>query len=292
MKYKIEKLFIVSLIFIITLITPIYTVNSISKEDIILNSNKIKQGDLLLIKITDTKNIPQVIFNNKRYDFNNYLDNSLAIIPISYWTEPGNYTLKVINNNSIEFNIKIESKKFDNSYLVVDEDQKELVQPEKQETKDRKKKDQELINKARSKKSPYFQFKDKFIWPLDGIVSTEFGATRYINNKLQSRHSGIDIAADKGTSIKAANTGTVKLAQNLLVTGNTIIIDHGHSIFSSYSHLSKINVKKDQKVNKGDIIGEVGSTGFSTGPHLHWTIKIAGTYINPEILINNDILNF
>ena len=292
MKYKINKIFIVSLVFIITFIIPLNTVNSISKEDIIINSKTIKQGDLLLIKYTDTKNIPQIIFNNKKYEFNNHMDESLAIIPISYWTEPGEYILKITNNNSIEIDITIESKKFDNSYLEVDEDQKELIQPEKQETIDRKKQDQKLINKARSYNTQSFKFNERFNWPLDGIITTEFGATRYVNNKLQSRHSGIDIAADKGTTIKAANSGTVKLAQNLLVTGNTVIIDHGHSIFSSYSHLLKINVQKDQKVNRGEIIGEVGSTGFSTGPHLHWTINIDGVFINPKILIENDILNF
>lgn len=292
MKYKINKIFIVSLVFIITFIIPINTVNSISKEDIIINNKTIKQGDLLLIKYTDTKNIPQIIFNDKKYEFNNHIDKSLAIIPVSYWTEPGEYVLKISNNNFIEFEITIKSKKFDNSYLEVDENQKELIQPEKQETIDRKKQDQELINKARSYNTQSFEFDERFNWPLDGIITTEFGATRYVNNKLQSRHSGIDIAADKGTTIKAANSGTVKLAHNLLVTGNTVIIDHGHSIFSSYSHLSEIDVKKDQKVNKGDIIGKVGSTGFSTGPHLHWTINIDGVFINPKMLIENDILNF
>lgn len=292
MKAKPKKIFIVSLIFIISFIIPFYTVNSISRENIILNNSKIKQGDLLLIKTTDSKNISQVIFNNKNYEFINHLDNSFAIVPISYWTEPGNYSLRIINDSSIEITVTVKSKDFKNSYLEVDENQKELVQPEKQETKDRKKQDQELINNARSYSSRFFEFDDQFIWPLDGIITTEFGATRYVNNKLQSRHSGIDIAADRGTPIKTANTGTVRLAENLLVTGNTIIIDHGHNIFSSYSHLSEINVQKDQKVKKGEIIGKVGSTGFSTGPHLHWTIKVNGVFINPEVLIDNNILNF
>ncbi|MGM0445431.1 MAG: M23 family metallopeptidase [Bacillota bacterium] len=292
MEFKDKKLFIVSLIIIITLIIPFYTVNSISREDIIINNNEIKQGDLLIIKSTDTKNISQVTFNNKNYKFINHLDKRFVIIPISYWTEPGNYSLKIANGSPLEIDINIKSKNFKSSYLKVDENQKELVQPEKQETKDRKKQDQKLINKARNYNSPNFEFDDQFIWPLDGIITTEFGATRYVNNKLQSRHSGIDIAADTGTSIKAANSGTVRLAQNLLVTGNTIIIDHGHSIFSSYSHLSEINVKNDQKVKKGEVIGKVGSTGFSTGPHLHWAINVNGVFINPEVLIDSNILEF
>ncbi len=75
----------------------------------------------------------------------------------------------------------------------------------------------------------------------------------------------------------------------LIRTGNTVIIDHGVGMFSSYLHLSKIDVVVGDNLEKGDIIGEVGSTGFSTGPHLHWAITINGKYIDPEFLLENDI---
>jgi murein DD-endopeptidase MepM/ murein hydrolase activator NlpD len=115
---------------------------------------------------------------------------------------------------------------------------------------------------------------------------------RYINKEESSRHSGLDLAAAKGTTVKAANNGIVRLSMLLKVTGNTVIIDHGCNVYSSYAHLDKLLVAEGDKVKKGDIIGEVGSTGFSTGPHLHWTTTIGKVYINPETLVEKDPLEF
>jgi murein DD-endopeptidase MepM/ murein hydrolase activator NlpD len=102
------------------------------------------------------------------------------------------------------------------------------------------------------------------------------------------RHSGLDISAPSGTDVFAANSGRINLAMTLTVTGNTIIIDHGMKLFSSYCHMSKLMVKEGELVKKGQLIGKVGSTGFSTGPHLHWGISSYKTYINPWLLLKND----
>lgn len=260
-------------------------------DNIIINKTELKQGDILVLKSDENENIKHILFNNHQYQVKNYQKELIAVIPISYWINPGNYELKIIlDDNNITTHIDIVSGNFTNSYIKVDKDKEELIKPEKEETINRKKEDQKLINQARKNSAQKIMFNDAFIWPVKGTISTEFGATRFVNGKLQSRHSGIDIAASKGTPIIAPHNGIVKLAANLLVTGNTIIIDHGFNIFSSYSHLFKLDVKKGETVKQGEKIGEIGSTGFSTGPHLHWTITVGSVFVNPKNFIENNIL--
>lgn len=99
----------------------------------------------------------------------------------------------------------------------------------------------------------------------------------------------MDIAAPRGTPIKATNTGKVELAMNLILTGNTIVIDHGLGVFSVYFHCDTLDVKEGQMVERGEEIATVGSTGFSTGPHLHWTMSIFDQNIEPEWIIDKNM---
>ena len=130
-------------------------------------------------------------------------------------------------------------------------------------------------------------FKDSFIQPTDGIISGVFGSQRILNGKAKSPHRGLDIAAETGTPIYACNEGLVIHAEDdLYYTGGTIILDHGHGVKSIYAHLSDVKVNVNQTVSKDDIIGEVGSTGRSTGPHLHWGVMVFNTYVDPQLLLD------
>ena len=133
----------------------------------------------------------------------------------------------------------------------------------------------------------------EFIQPVEGKITTEFGMRRFVNNAPTSyRHSGIDIAADKGTSVKAANSGKVILAQYLILIGNTVLIDHGYGIISWNYHMDSIAVKAGDNVIKGEIIGTVGSTGFSTGPHLHFAISVHDVFCNPWTFFKHEPVLF
>ena len=130
-------------------------------------------------------------------------------------------------------------------------------------------------------------FKKNFIQPTAGIVSGVFGSQRILNGKAKSPHRGLDIAADEGTPIYACNDGIVIHAENdLYYTGGTIILDHGHGVKSIYAHMSEVKVRVNDKVTKDNIIGSVGSTGRSTGPHLHWGVMVFNEYVDPALLIN------
>jgi len=118
--------------------------------------------------------------------------------------------------------------------------------------------------------------------PVKGIISGVYGSQRILNGKPKWPHYGIDIAAEKGTKIKSSATGVVTMAEtDLYYTGGTIIMDHGHGISTIYSHLATLNVQVGDEVLQGDIIGTVGSTGRSTGPHLDFRVNWFQTRLDP-----------
>ena len=143
------------------------------------------------------------------------------------------------------------------------------------------------IGKARSINSDLPFFKNQFIMPVKGIISGVYGSQRILNGKPRWPHYGIDIAAKKGTMIKSSGSGIVTMAEDdLYYTGGTIIMDHGHGISTIYSHLETVLVSVNDKINKGDIIGTVGSTGRSTGPHLDFRVNWFQTRLDPMSVIN------
>ncbi|MFC1823672.1 M23 family metallopeptidase [Thermodesulfobacteriota bacterium] len=127
--------------------------------------------------------------------------------------------------------------------------------------------------------SPYW--KGPFLKPVPGKVVGPFGRRSMINDQPRSPHSGVDLKAARGTPVKATNNGKVVLTANHFFTGHTIVIDHGSGILSMYFHLSGIDVHEGALVNKAQIIGQVGSSGRSTGPHLHWGVRVLGMRVDP-----------
>ncbi len=120
-----------------------------------------------------------------------------------------------------------------------------------------------------------------FSMPLGNEISTQYGVRRIMNKTKESIHGGIDIRGREGEDVRASNSGKVVLAEELFFGGNTLVIDHGMGIFSVYMHLSGFSRITGEEVSKGDVIGFVGSTGRSTGPHLHFGIKAQELNVNP-----------
>jgi len=119
------------------------------------------------------------------------------------------------------------------------------------------------------------------IWPVRGWVSSGFGHRVSPFTGMDTMHGGIDISAPFHTPVKAPATGTVMTAGPEKSLGNVIVVSHGYGYKTSYGHLAKMKVKQGQTVKRGDILGEVGSTGLSTGPHLHYEIEINGNPVDP-----------
>ena len=162
---------------------------------------------------------------------------------------------------------KIQKRKY-NIQKIDGLPKKKVTPPEEFYT--RIKKENKLIVEAREINSDLSFFKEKFILPVDdAIVTGVYGSQRILNGIPKWPHYGLDFAQKKGAPIKAMNNGIATLVEkDLFYTGATLIFDHGHGVSTLYMHLDKIFVNKGEYVKQGDIIGTVGSSGRSTGPHL------------------------
>jgi murein DD-endopeptidase MepM/ murein hydrolase activator NlpD len=120
-----------------------------------------------------------------------------------------------------------------------------------------------------------------FSWPVTGTITSPFGWRSNPFGGSPEFHQGLDIAAPSGTTVTAAAGGTVIMAQWYGGSGNYILIDHGGGYSTGYGHLSAIYVSNGQSVKRGQAIGAVGSTGASTGPHLHFEVRIDGKPVDP-----------
>ena len=125
----------------------------------------------------------------------------------------------------------------------------------------------------------------EFILPAKGRFSSPFGLKRFYNNQARNPHSGLDIAAPQGDPIWAPAPGVVTAVGNYFFNGNTVILDHGNGLTTMYCHMSKINVKVGDKVNTLDNLGLIGKTGRVTGPHLHWSVSLNNTRVDPLLFV-------
>ena len=121
--------------------------------------------------------------------------------------------------------------------------------------------------------------------PVDGALSSPFGLRRFFNGEERNPHSGLDFAVPAGTPVKSPAAGKVILTGNYFFNGNTVFVDHGQGLISMFCHLSQIGVKVGDELPRGAVLGKVGSTGRSTGPHLHWNISLNDTRVDPSIFI-------
>ena len=121
-----------------------------------------------------------------------------------------------------------------------------------------------------------------FAMPAEGRMSSPFGARSFFNGKPRSPHTGLDIAAPTGTPVRAPAPGTAVVIGDFFFNGKTVLLDHGGGLVTMYCHLSRVDVIKGQDVPRDQVIGAVGTTGRSTGAHLHWTVRVRGVSVDPE----------
>ena len=146
--------------------------------------------------------------------------------------------------------------------------------------------EQAQVSAVRTRDDARTGFAQAFLQPVQGRISGRFGSQRIYNGTPKSAHSGMDIAAPTGTPVKAPADGVVTFAHpDLYLTGGTLVLDHGHGISSNFLHLSKLHAKVGEVVKQGDVVAAVGSTGRSTGPHLHWGMNWFDVRIDPQLVL-------
>ena len=158
------------------------------------------------------------------------------------------------------------------------------VTPRK-EDQERIEADQAAVKKARARLDQRIDFLQGFDWPARGRITGVYGSQRILNGKPKWPHYGVDIAGPVGKPVRAPAAGIVTLAHpDMFYSGATLIIDHGHGLSSTFLHLHKILVREGQRVEKGQVVAEMGASGRVTGPHLDWRMNLRGKRVDPQLL--------
>jgi len=212
---------------------------------------------------------------------------AFAFLGIDVQTKPGPYVLTVKVRRAggvvetVRKDLLVVEKKFPSTKLTLDPN---YVTPPATLLA-RIKREAELVALATSIITPEWLGDGPFAAPNEAPSWSNFGQRRLNNGILQSLHTGLDLRVPFGEPIRAANAGRVVLATDLYLGGKTVILDHGLGVFSSYGHMSQLKVKRGDAVTKGQAVGLCGTTGRSTGPHLHWSVKIFGARVDPEAML-------
>ena len=248
-------------------------------ELVVIKANNIYPEDDLTIK-TDIDFKPNAFQNGST---------RVILLPVSYFhKEDKTYDIKV-SSGSIEqdFKVRVRPKEFTTQYLTIDTQVAAATRNEKSSAQM-----QDKVYPLKPISDPVQYWEGAFIQPVEGgrVKPADFGKKRYVNNAPTSyRHNGLDIGQDEGTPVQATNNGRILIAEYLIETGNTIIIEHGYGLKSWYFHMSELKVKTGDIVKKGDVIGLVGSTGFSTAPHLHFSFTVNNIWINPITILEQGV---
>lgn len=259
---------------------------------VMVSYRTLQPGEVIALSIDKQQGVKaaRIVFLGKEYRMGEDSKDLrlIAFIGLDLSLLPGEYPLKVFLEDKtgswqmFEKKISVKAKQFPLIKLWVK--QKYVTPPPA--VRERIKREAEILKTIYSMFTPQWWSNGEFIMPVSGKITAQFGERRVYNNQPRSSHSGLDIAASTGTTVRASNSGQVVLAADLYFSGKTVIINHGLGVFTIYCHFSKVRVKRGQQVTKGEIIGEVGATGRVTGPHLHWGAKIFGNRVDPSALLS------
>ncbi len=275
------RLFLFSMLFLSALVA----------SNINIAESTIKNGKTVLIEFEKNENIKynEVTLDKKKYKiFDNPVNQKkmYALIPISYYEKPRDAEEKLTykeKNSDVSKTLffRIEDGEYEKETIKVSDSKVNLNKKDKKRAAKEYKVAMDIYNAVTTKS----YISSSFILPMDSKVTSSFGKARVYNDTLKGYHSGTDFRADMGTPIKACNDGVVVLAKDRFYSGGSIIIDHGQGIYTCYFHMSKFNVKKNQKINKSQIIGLSGKSGRVTGPHLHFSARVSGVQVDPMQLM-------
>jgi murein DD-endopeptidase MepM/ murein hydrolase activator NlpD len=244
---------------------------------VLLNPAKPGPGDIVIVTVKGVTGPVDGKFNGKKIYFLASNNAFKAVLGIDLFTEPGAYTLDITAQGIVLSRpVKVIKKKYPVQKLKLPEDMVELS-PENEARAEREQMKVAAIWPNETERI----WNGSFINPREGKISTKFGLRRIINGVAKNPHSGVDVAAEEGQEVKAPNNATVTMVDNQFFSGNSVILDHGQGIYTMFFHLSRVLVHEGQQVRKGEVIGLVGSTGRSTGAHLHWGVRIQGARVDP-----------
>ena len=279
--------------------TTTTTVTTVVSEEVkpklSLKATTIKQGDYIYATVTGLKDSPKIWFNSREFrmfeipcadkEAISKQKTFRALLPVENLTKPGAYSV-LARSGDWEQRIPVTIKDNAKPISKIWTKGPDIVPTEKELN---------LIGSALGTKSAEKLWVGKFAYPSLARKSSPFGVKRSYNGKpVDSYHKGLDFAAATGSAVFAPAEGKVILTgqvkDGFKLHGNTVMLDHGQGVVTIYMHLSKILVKEGDIVTKGQKLGEVGSTGIATGPHLHWGLYLYGTSTEPENFIKEELI--
>ena len=252
----------------------------------VLSGARVVDGDLLILEIKAPAKCLEPVIRWQGATFKTYpvaQDFRHALLPVPLGSDAGCYLLEVdCLGNVTTWQMCIDNGQYPQSQLRVDS--KFTRAPPAQVVQE-----QATFAAALTHSESQRLWIEPFIKPTQGITTSPYGVRRTFNGQLKSRHLGEDFDGQIGELLWAANDGMVVLAaQNYFYIGNAVVIDHGQELYTMYFHLSELQVQTGDRVSRGQIIGKIGRSGRVTGPHLHFAVKLAGVYLNPESLLRYD----
>lgn len=214
-------------------------------------------------------------------------DQWVAVAGIPLDTLAGVKTLRIQNASGAEYQqaFTVRGKHYREEWLTVKN--KRMVHPTSKD-QERIAKERERIANALAHWTADVVVKEAFLVPVEGRFSSPFGLRRFFNRQPRRAHSGLDIAAPIGTPVRAPAQGRVVETGDFFFNGKTVFLEHGQGWVTMYCHLQRIDVEVGQQVNRGELIGAVGMTGRVTGPHLHWSVSLNRTMVDPLLFLPED----
>ncbi|MDP2157378.1 MAG: M23 family metallopeptidase [Nitrospirota bacterium] len=272
---------LVSLLFFVAALVVLSSwISAVHAFEVQAEPMAVMPGDAFVVRVSGVKGntLPEAFFISKPLSFASCGDGCFfAIGATDSKTGPGKRTIEVtVGTKKKRLPITIRRHVFPVIQLTLPPGKVSLSQ----EDTERADREDKLLKSFWTQCSEKV-WQGRFSLPMDNEISTQYGVKRVINKTKESIHHGIDIRGKEGDDVRAANSGKIVLAEELFFGGYTLVLDHGMGIFTVYMHMSGFNRKLGESVSKGDVIGFVGSTGRSTGPHLHFGIKAQELSVNP-----------
>ncbi|MCC7089113.1 MAG: M23 family metallopeptidase [Chloroflexi bacterium] len=261
---------------------PGETVTALEPPELVLSTFEVYQAGTVLVSVTGDIRGGQVTFLGRKFPLTPGSQSQYSFVPVDTEDPPGEYVMKVDvtlptgTKGTLQETITVLATEWTTEYLEFTPEQvTEYLDPAV------------IAEEEATLKSLYTRVTPEKLWdgfwqlPVAGVLTSRYGEQRSINGSEPSgHHGGTDFGALEGTPVTATNSGKVVLARQMKVHGNMVVVDHGGGLYSSYGHLSAIEVAEGDAVEAGQQIGLVGNTGLSTGAHLHWEMASNGILLD------------
>jgi murein DD-endopeptidase MepM/ murein hydrolase activator NlpD len=270
----------------LTLLSSCLASSAFAAPSIRVAPNPAKPGDAVLIELegaADQETAPRVQLGEQNIEPYRTRRGwaALAALPVEQAAGELAIDVRFADKQALKHSLEIGAAPF----AEVDIDVEEIFVDPPREFKVRIEEDNKLISAAYDRAYTPLAVQRPFQRPNRGRVTSEYGQFRRFNGKRNSQHFGTDLLAKTGDNVVSANDGEVVLVRDCFYSGQTVIVHHGAQLYTAYFHLAKTAVSEGQRIRRGQKIGAAGDSGRTTGPHVHFAVRIGDHYVDPETFL-------